>query len=184
MEQAQPRGKPGGRNARRRGAEVLEFTLVLIPLLGMTTVLVDTAWAIFAQSTIQRAVRAGVRVGVTLTAPQMASGACLTESVKAVVQQNAMGLLNGASGLAKIKIHYFLPPGVDDTGPVVEVSANVDGNNPGNIMQVAVEGFSLAPLMPRIFMNQGPDKNPLIISVNSADIIEPSRQPPCIGSAP
>jgi len=172
------------RRSRCRGAEVLEFTLVIVPLLAVTTVLVDTAWAVFAESTLQRAVRAGVRSGVTLTAPQMTTGACLTDTVKSVVQQNSMGLLSGPTGLAKIKVHYFLPPKATDTGPITDVSGQGDGNNPGNIMQVSVESYSLAPLMPRILMNQMADKNPLIISVNSADIIEPSRQPPCIGSAP
>ena len=51
-----PRGGPWRRKARRRGSEALEFTLVIVPLLAITTVLVDTAWAIFAESTLQRAV--------------------------------------------------------------------------------------------------------------------------------
>ena len=179
-----PRGGPWRRKARCRGSEALEFTLVIVPLLAITTVLVDTAWAIFAESTLQRAVRAGVRVGVTLTTSQMAQNACLSDTVKGIVQKNSMGMLNGTSGLSMIKVYYFLPPKSDDTTPLVDVSNQADGNNPGNIMQVSVEGFSLAPLIPRLFLKQAADKNPLLVSVNSADIIEPSRQPPCIGSAP
>ncbi len=88
----------------------------------MMTVLLDTGWAIFAESTLQRAVRIGVRTGVTLTASQMAAGACLTDTVKGIVQSNAFGLLNGSSGLAKIKVNYFLPPAPNSSSPATDVS--------------------------------------------------------------
>jgi hypothetical protein len=48
-----------------------------------------------------------------------------------------------------------------------------------------VQGFSLLPLMPRFFSwKTGPDTSPMTIAVYSADLIEPSRDPPCIGTAP
>jgi len=172
------------RRSRCRGAEMLEFTLVLVPLLAVTTVLIDTAWAVYAESTLQTAVRMGVRKGVTLTAGQMVNGACLTETVKQAVQQNARGMLAGDTGLSKIKVHYFLPPTPTQTTGVTDVSSRADGNNPGNIMQVSVENFSLAPLIPRLLMAQTADKNPLIVTVYATDIIEPNRLPACIGSAP
>ena len=173
------------RNSRRRGSELLEFTLVFIPLMGFLTITADTAWAIFAKSTLQRAVRIGVRTGVTLTAGQMVGGACLTATVKSVVQQNALGLLNGSSGLAKIKVNYFQPPLATSSGPATDVSAQANGNTPGNIMQVSVRSYSLIPLMPRITtLKRAADKSPLVFTVASADKIEPSRTPPCIGAAP
>ena len=181
----QARQRLSARRRRSRGSELLEFTLVMLPMLAMITVLVDTAWGVFAESTLQRAVRIGVREGVTLTAGQMAGGACLTDTVKGVVQGNSFGLLNGASGLAMVKVNYYLPPPTNSTNPATDVSDQPNGDAPGNIMKVSVEGFSLAPLMPRIFGGkQGIDNSPLVISVNSADIIEPDRNPPCIGSAP
>jgi Flp pilus assembly protein TadG len=173
---------------RSRGAEPLEFTLVLLPMLAMVTVLLDTSWAVYAKSTLQRAVRLGVRTGITLTASQMATGACLTDTVKSTVQANSMGLLHGSSGLALIKVHYFQPPAVNSASAATDVSANSDGDQPGNIMQVSVQGFSLVPLVPRIFnWNAAADKNPLVIQgVFSADLIEPasSTDRPCIGTAP
>lgn len=172
---------------RRRGAESLEFTLVLLPLLAMVTVLVDTCWCVFAKSTLQRAVRVGVRSGVTLTSSQMAKGACLTDTVKSTVQANAMGLLAGASGPGLIKVNYFQPPAANSNAAAVDVSANADGDQPGNIMQVSVQNYSLVPLLPRIYSwKEAPDKNPLIFSVYSADLIEPasSTDRPCIGQAP
>ena len=173
---------------RSRGAEPLEFTLVLLPLLAMVTVLVDTSWAVYSKATLQRAVRIGVRTGITLTASQMATGACLTDTVKSAVQANSMGLLHGSSGLALIKVHYFEPPAVNSTGAATDVSANSDGDQPGNIMQVSVQGFSLVPLLPRIFnWNAAADTSPLVIQgVFSADLIESasSTDRPCIGTAP
>jgi hypothetical protein len=170
---------------RRKGAEVLEFTLVLLPMLALTLVLLDTAWAIYAKSTLQYAVRIGVRTGATITAAQTPSGVCLTDVVKDTVQQNAFGLLQGTSSRGLIKVNYFEPPAANSTGPVVDVSSQIDGNTPGNIMQVSVQNYSLIPLLPRIFnWNEAVDNNPLAINVFSADRIEPSRNPPCIGTAP
>jgi len=182
-----PAMRPLSDRARRtRGyTEILEFTLIMLPLLAFITVLADTGWAIFAESTLQRAVRIGVRTGVTLTASQMASGACLTDTVKGVVQSNASGLLNGASGLAKIKVNYYLPPPPSSSSAATDVSTQSNGDAPGNIMKVSVVGFSLTPLMPRIYGGKnGIDNNPQTINVNSADIIEPDRNPPPIGTAP
>ena len=192
MTQIEPRtARKSGRRPRAfrsRGAEPLEFTLVLLPLLAMITVLLDTSWAVYTKATLQRAVRIGVRVGITLTASQIATGACLTDTVKSTVQANAMGLLHGSSGLALIKVHYFEPPAVNSTSAATDVSADADGDQSGNIMQVSVEGYSLVPLLPRIYnWKTAADNNPLVIQgVYSADLIEPASvtDRPCIGTAP
>jgi Flp pilus assembly protein TadG len=174
-----------GRRFRWRGSEAIEFTLVLLPLFSMTAVLVDTAWAVFAKSALQRAVRVGVRTGVTLTASQMATGACLTGTVKSVVQNNSLGILNGSTGLSMIKVNYYLPPPSGSTAPATNVSTQANGDAPGNIMVVSVQNYSLVPLLPRIFnWHQAVDASPLTINVSSADLIEPSSTPPCIGTAP
>ena len=182
-------GKSGRRRRafRSRGAEPLEFTLVLLPLLAMVTVLVDTSWAIFTKATLQRAVRIGVRSGITLIKSQLATGACLTDTVKSTVQSNAINMLAGSSKLALIKVNYFQPPPVNSNAAATDVSADPDGDQPGNIMQVSVQNYSLVPLLPRIFSwTQAADKNPLVFSVYSSDLIEPSSitDRPCIGTAP
>ena len=173
------------RRRRSRGSELVEFTLVFLPMLMFVTVLVATAWAIWAKSTLQRSVRLGVRVGVTLTAAQMSGGSCLTDVVKGTVQANSFGLLSGSTGLSKIKVNYFQPPPPNSSSAATDVSTQPSGNSPGNIMQVSVQNFSLVPLMPRITSwKTAPDSNPMILNVNSADLIEPSRSIPCIGTAP
>jgi Flp pilus assembly protein TadG len=175
------------RRRRSRGAELMEFTLTFLPMLAFVTVIADTAWAIWAKATLQRAARLGVRVGVTLTAAQMNNGACLTDTVKGTVQAYSFGLLSGNAGLALIKVNYFQPPAPGSNAAATDVSAQANGDQGGNIMQVTIQNFSLVPLMPRITSwTTAADKNPLIFSVSSADIIEPSgaQAPPCIGAAP
>src|ERR1022692_5121216 len=51
----------------RKGAEMMEFTLVFLPMLAMVLVLIDISWAVFAKSTLEYAVRTGVRSGITIT---------------------------------------------------------------------------------------------------------------------
>jgi Flp pilus assembly protein TadG len=169
----------------------MEFTLVVLPLLAMLAVVVDVSWAIWAKATLQRAVRYGVRTGITLTASQMTNGACLTDTVKGVVQANAMGLLGsgtGSSGYALIKVHYYQPPVASSSSAATEVSSSSTGDQSGNIMQVSVQGYSVVPLLPRIFnWKTAPDKNPVVIQgVYAADLIEPASvtDRPCIGTAP
>jgi Flp pilus assembly protein TadG len=175
------------RRRRSRGSEIVEFTLVFLPMLAFVTVLADTAWAIWAKATLQRAVRLGVRVGVTLTANEMSGGACLTDTVKGTVQSYSFGLLTGASGLAKIKVNYLQPPAPGSNAAATDVSAQANGDQGGNIMVVSVQNYSLNPLMPRITSwSTAPDNNPLVFTVSSADMIEPSgaQSAPCIGAAP
>jgi Flp pilus assembly protein TadG len=176
----------GPRARRSRGAELIEFTLVFLPLLCMTFVLLDTEWAIFVKATLQYAVRAGVRSGITITRVQTtAASSDLTAMVKAIVQSKSLGMLRGPGGLAKIKVHYFQPPAPGSTSPAVDVSNQPSGNTPLYIMQVSVEGYPLAALLPRFYSWRGPvDKNPTVLTVKAADLIEPSRDVPPIGVAP
>lgn len=165
---------------------MLEFTLALLPLLMMIIVLLDASWAIFVKSTLAYAVRTGVRQGITITGTQAtAAGSNLTLMVKTTVQRNALGMLAGDAGLAKIKVNYFLPPIPGSNAAALDVSAQTNGNAALNIMQVSIQGFSLGPLVPRIFGWKAPlDTSRTAIGAVAADLIEPSRDPPPIGAAP
>jgi hypothetical protein len=155
----------------------------MLPLFCMLFVLLNIAWAVFAKSTLQRAVRMGVRSGITITS--VSTGSSLTDTVKGIVQANSLGLLHGTSGLGYIKVNYFLPPAANSTSAPVDVSTALNADAGGNIMQVSVQGYPLVPIVPRVFYwYEKPDDNPLIVSVYAADLIEPSRTPPPVGSAP
>jgi Flp pilus assembly protein TadG len=171
------------RSVAQKGSEVIEFTLIMLPLLSMIFILLNIAWAIFAKSTLQQAVRTAVRTGITITSTS--AGSCLTDVVKSTVQSNALGLLSGSQGLGYIKVNYFLPPAPNSTTAPTDVSTALNADAGGNIMQVSVQGYSLVPIVARIFnWNQAPDNSPLVVNVYAADLIEPSRTPPCVGTAP
>lgn len=166
------------RNHRRRGAELIEFTLVMFPFFAFLFVTCDLCWALFAEGSIQYAVRRAVRYGVTN--PKVPD---LTAAIKASVQQESLGVLYGPSGLSQIKVHYYKPD--TDTGALTDVSANPKGNAGGNVLVVSVSNFALVPLFPRVFTS-GVDNSPVIFSVESADRIEPinDAELPPIGVAP
>lgn len=173
------------RARRQRGAELVEFALVLAPFFALITVLMNVSWAIFAKSTIQRAVRAAVDQGVQLKGADMVNSACLTDTVKGIVQQNAFGLLSGSTGLALIKVNYYQPPAPGSTADVTDVSTQTGANTPGNIMQVSVQNYSLTPLVGRIIdFNTAPDKSSINTSVYAAGVIQASDDVPCVGTAP
>ncbi|MGD0869274.1 MAG: TadE/TadG family type IV pilus assembly protein [Bryobacteraceae bacterium] len=175
----------------RRGTELVEFTMVLLPFLSILFVLVDVSWAIFAKSTIIYAVRTGVRYGITITGTQVttASQLCgcsssLTQMVKDSVQANALGFLNGTAGRSYIQVHYFTQDSTSSTG-LTDVSTLPSGNSPGNLMQVSVTNFPLPGLVPRIYYwFTAADKSAANLSAVSADKIEPSGDIPPIGTAP
>jgi hypothetical protein len=155
----------------------------MLPLFAMIFILLNIAWAIFAKSTLQRAVRIGVRTGISITSTP--TGSCLTDTVKSTVQSNSLGLLRGSTGLSYIKVNYFLPPATNSTSPPTDVSSALNADAGGNIMQVSVQGYSLVPIVPRLFhWYERSDENPLLVNVYAADLIEPSRTPPCVGTAP
>ena len=174
------------RHTRQKGAELLEFTLTLLPYLAITFVLLDAAWAVFVKSTLQYAVRAGVRSGITITGTQAtAAGSDLTSMVKSIVQQKSLGILSGNTGLSRIKVHYLQPPPEGSSSAAVDVSSQSSGNTSPNIMQVSVEGYTLPALLPRIFSwREAPDTSATPIAVVAADVIEPSHDVPPIGVAP
>lgn len=164
----------------------MEFTLSFLPFVVMLFMLLDVAWAVFVKSTLQYAVRAGVRSGITITGTQAsAASSNLTAMVKSIVQSKALGILSGSSGLAKIKVRYYQPPSEGSTAAIVDVSSQSNGNSYPNIMQVSIEGYTLPALVPRIFGWKQPiDNAGTPIGAVAADIIEPSSDVPPIGSAP
>jgi len=182
----QPVRSTRNRNHRRKGAELLEFTMALLPMLAMMFLLLDVAWAIFVKSTLEYAVRSGVRYGITITGTEAtAASSNMTAMVKSTVQSNALGLLGGASGLAYIKVHYYQPPAPNSNGSLTDVSTQTDGNAGLNVMQVSIEGYALPSLVPRIYgWNRAADDTGSSIGAVAADLIEPTQDSPPIGTAP
>lgn len=121
-----------GRNSRRRGAQIIEVALIVVPLFGLTFLSLDVSMAIFLRSTFQHAVREGVRYGIT---GATISGSCQDDAIKTVVKNNAVGFLNNPAATATIHVHFMSP-----------VDGSTVDNSPGNIIQVSVDGYRYGPL--------------------------------------
>jgi Flp pilus assembly protein TadG len=141
------------RRSGQRGAEMVELGFVVIPLFGMTFMLLDVSMVIFLRSTFQHAVREGVRYAIT---GQNTTGPCQDDSIKAVVKQNAAGFLNSTKGTTALHVHFISP-----------VNGSVTNNAYGNIVEVSVESYSFGPLAAYLKAS-----TPLQITARAYDMME------------
>ena len=143
-----PIKRPNQRRRRQRGQELLEFSLVLVPMFALTFVFMDIAWGIYNKAAIEAAVRVGCRYGITNHIPDpyqpslCGSSSTITDCVGQHVINAAPGVLSGASIVPQgsacsatkcITVQYFAPSGVAATGQL---------NEGGNIIEVQVTGIS------------------------------------------
>jgi hypothetical protein len=149
---------------RQRGSEIVEFGFICLPLFGFLFLIIDLSWMIFAQVTLQSAVRQGVRYAVT---GQTLSGMGQDASIRAVVTNAASGFLSADTAKpgesSMIDIEYYLPNTLANAG------TGVGSNAGGNIVEISINGFSLSPLGPVL-------KSAAAISIaaRASDIVEPS----------
>lgn len=153
------KGGAAARPSRRRGSQVVEVGLTLVPFLAIVFLLMDLSLVVFLKATFQHAVREGVRYAMTGRTMQ---GMGHDASIKQVVQSYAIGFLAGESGAEKIKIRYFVP------GTMTEVTG-AGSNSGGHIVEISIEGFSWRPMVP--LLKSG---DPVAISARSTGIMEPS----------
>ena len=145
--------KPDRRRAKRRGAELLEVTLIVGTLFGITFMLLDVSMVLFLRVTFQNAVRDGVRYAIT---GQNSPGPCQDDSIKAVVNRSALGFLGSESAAATVHVHFINP-----------ATGAVSNNAYGNIVEVSVEGYGAGPLAP--FQRS---KTPLQLWARAYDMME------------
>lgn len=126
--------KPDRRRAKQRGAEIIEVSLIVGPLFGITFLLLDLTMVLFLRVTFQNAVREGVRYAIT---GRISPGLCQDDSIKEVVKRTALGFLNSTDAAATVHVHFINP----STGAVTN-------NAYGNIVEVSVEGYASGPLAP------------------------------------
>src|SRR5581483_5664536 len=120
------------------GSEVVEFGLVLLPLLAFLFLIMDVAWICYAQSSLQHAVQVAIRAAVVNPLPPKGGQDAY---LKTVVQDNAMGFLPGADGLNKVTVSYYSPS--DLKNPV-----KTGGNTPGNVIEISVKDVPVSTLGP------------------------------------
>jgi Flp pilus assembly protein TadG len=163
-----------GLNPRRseRGQSAIESVLIILPLFAVLCAIIDFSMALFIRNSLVSAVREGTRYAVT---GQTGAGgsACQDASIKSIVQNNAMGLLAGSAGAAKINIQYF-----DEN--LGDVSAAANSNAGGHIVRVSVSGVSWLWMLSGLWENANGLKpgasthyTGLTIGAASSDIVEP-----------
>ncbi len=136
-----------------RGSYVVEASAITLLTLGLIFLVVDLSLALFTKATLQQAVQAGTRFAVT---DRLGSGqSYMNDSIVQVVQQNSLGMLNGASGACQISVNYFNP-----------VTGQASTGTGGDVVEVSVKGYSYSPT--GILKSS----SPIPISASSSDVLE------------
>jgi len=164
----------------RRGVEIIEFTLIIVPLLGFTFLLLDLGWMVYRRATLQFAVREGCRYAVTNQVRKDLKDAGgnaygMIDSVKAVVQENAMGFLGHSSsdpGWNAIQVRFY--SATNNLTTALALPANCSVKTPGpnasvqpNLVEVSIENYQAKLLAP--FLK---DVNPFNLTARSTDRME------------
>jgi hypothetical protein len=123
-------------------------------MFGLIFLMLDMSLALFIKSTLQEAARMGVRFVVT--DQTLAGDSYLDDSIVKVVQDNALGFLNGPSGACKVSVSYYNPNG-----------GTVSTAGGGYIVEVAIRGVQYTPLA-AIFK----DSAPVTVNVQATDVME------------
>ncbi len=146
---------------------MVESVFVIIPLLALLLGLLDFGFAVFLKNTFQHAVREGVRYAIT---SQTKTGMGQIASIQYIVQENALGFLNGSSGAAVIFIRFYVP------GTLAQVTGP-GSNIGGNIVEVSIEGYTWSWMS---FLLKS--RTPLTLTARSSDRMEgsPSTGPPAL----
>ena len=154
---------PTRRSRKRRGNVMLESVFTFVPLLAMILFFSDLGMMLYRWTTLQNAVREGCRYAVTF---QTQSGSGQDLSVEQVVQRYAFGLVKTTDSPNRIHVDYYSP-----SSPNTPITTG--GNVPGNVVEVSVQGLSLAYMMPLSATFAGPvySSVPLRLTVRSSDIL-------------
>ncbi len=143
------------------GASIVEFALVILPLMALMLAIIDFSMVIFLHNMFTSAVREGCRFGIAYqTTYKGVSYGTQTASIQSVVQDYSMGFLSGAN-VSKINVKYYSP-----TSPFSQVTGT-GANNSGNILEVSISGYTWLPLVPIWRSN-----TPLTINAISSDRLE------------
>ena len=143
-----------------QGTEIVEFSLVLIPMLGLTFLIMNIGWVLFAKASLQEAVREGVRYGVTGAPLNGQPG--LTSSIRQVVLQYSAGFIPAGRAQTEISIQYLSPSTLQ---PVTGAGSCAGGN----ILQVSISGTAVSPLSALLI-----SPSALNLGAISSDVMESS----------
>jgi len=146
------------RRRKSRGHVMLESAFTLVPMFAMLLGIIDVSLMIFRWSTLQNAVREGVRYAITF---QTQGALGQTASIQNVVAQNAFGFVGVNDSPQHIFVDYL------------NSDFTTGSNTPGNVVRVTVKNVSfswIAPLSGSIQRGVY-TSTPITFQVAAADIL-------------
>lgn len=151
-------------NSKRRrtqaGSTLVEFSLLILPLLALLFMIVDVAWFIFGWACIQEGAREGVRYAITGSGQAETS---LDAAITAVVIQNSFGFAN-SNGIA---VHYYPSNGYSASGTPAALDGSAGATAVGNVVTVVVPSLSLQSFGP-LFRAV----SPINLSASASDVLQ------------
>ena len=183
------------RRRRGRGQNLIEFALVLLPLMVLLLGIIDFSFLIFAQSVLTDSTRQGARFASTFSSTYGGSSCAGSQAacIKRVVQDNSFNFLAGSNS-SLITVNYYTTNNL--SSPVMTCPGGTCGaatglpqtlsngkvvnfaNQSGNVVEVTVNNLPWLWLVPVLgFSTTG-----RTMSASTADVLgglpAGSLQPP------
>lgn len=146
------------RKRKSRGHVMIESAFTLLPMFALLFGIIDLSVMTFRWTTLQNAVREGVRYAITF---QTQAGLGQAASVSKIVEQNSLGFVKTTDSPQHIFVTYMNP----------DLTAGT--NTPGNVVEVTVKNISFSFMAPLSGSLAGPlyTSSPLTFKVVAADIL-------------
>lgn len=148
------------RRTKSGGQSIVESAFTMLPLFALILGTADFGFMIFRWTTMQNAVREGVRYAVTF---QVDSSGHQDTSIEDQVQSYALGFVKTTDNPQTIFVKYYNP------STLVQVTSG--GNVPGNLVTVSVQGKAFTWLSPLSGTYKPRSTTGLTLNVHSSDIL-------------
>jgi Flp pilus assembly protein TadG len=154
-----------------RGSTLVEFSLVILPLIGFLFLTLDVAWIFFGWACIQEAAREGVRYAVTGSGQaestldtSILNNAVIPFSFGFVNAQNAPSV-NTTSSV--VSIDYYPSSGYSSSGTPAALDGQANATAAGSVVKVTIHGVSIGSFGPILR-----SAAPTILSASAADVMQ------------
>lgn len=160
---SETRTRQNRRRRSRSGQVIIEMAFTILPTFALLLAFIDFGLVLFRWSSLQNAVREGVRYAITF---QTQTGQGQDASIKAIVQQYALGMVATTDTPQHIFVNYYAPASLNT--PIAFANG---GNVPGNVVEVSVQNISWAWLAPLSGSLSLRSTTPITLNVYSSDIL-------------
>ncbi|MCG8649643.1 MAG: pilus assembly protein [Pirellulales bacterium] len=140
---------------------MIEFALCFLLFVGTVLGFGQVAMAIWIKTTLHHAVREGGRYAIT---GRTFTGLGHDASIRKIVTDKSIGLIDPAQAASLIQIEYF-----DQSG------APTSDNDGNNTLALSIANYPIPQLVPGALSFSGA---PITVSVRTVDRMEPLRNPP------